>query len=454
MALRALLPLLFLTWATVAFADHVGQVSSSRLSFIINGNVLKIPYYRNLSLTGSYPQVDRAVVDVHGDARNASQSLDNMVAAATVAGVADSTALLIAPQFLIEEDISYHGLGSDMLFWSEPGWKEGDRSLSTPAHPRPDSISTYALMDSILYRIASHNPNLHKIIVAGHSAGGQFVNRYAAGNTIEQVLQSAFGVAVYYVAANPSSYLYFTPERLKPGTTSIFEIPSPAVAQACPEYNWYKYGLEHPNSYMANVAPAQLKAQYSSRRVTCLLGELDANPTDPSMDMTCAAKLQGEHRLARGQIYRNHLNKVFGSSVLPTHLAVVIAGVGHNSTDMFTSVCGAGLLFGATTCPSLVGAEPAVREPRDLGLSFPDPLPASAPIRFWVPREGPSVTLRVYDVRGCPVRTLVDGALPAGVNTVLWDGRTDRGTRIAPGIYFCRLQQGSAAVATKLAIVQ
>jgi hypothetical protein len=106
MALRALLPLLFLTWATVVFADHVGQVSGSRLSFIINGNVLKIPYYRNLSLTGSYPQVDRAVVDVHGDARNASQSLDNMVAAAAVAGVADSTALLIAPPFLIEEDKS------------------------------------------------------------------------------------------------------------------------------------------------------------------------------------------------------------------------------------------------------------------------------------------------------------------------------------------------------------
>jgi hypothetical protein len=38
------------------------------------------------------------------------------------------------------------------------------------------------------------------------------------------------------------------------------------------------------------------------------------------------------------------------------------------------------------------------------------------------------------------VRTLVDGARPAGPNEVAWDGRTDDGTVAAPGTYFVRLE--------------
>jgi len=447
------LSLLISAWAGVSVATPVSQVPDSRLSFLVNGHALSIPYERNLSLTGSYPQVQRAVVLVHGTNRNAAQAYDNLRDAAAVAGVQDGTALLVAPQFLIEEDITLHALASDVLFWSEPGWKEGDRSAITVEHPRPDGLSSFAIMDSILYRIASRNPNLQTIVLAGHSAGGQFVQRYAAGNTMEQWLQSEFGVSVQYVVANPSSYLYFNAKRARAGTTDVFEVPPAPARQACPDYNRYKYGLLQLNPYMASLSVDAIKSQYASRRVTVLLGELDADPADPSMDMSCAANFQGDHRLERGQIFRNHLVEAFGSSVLSSHRFEVIPGVGHSSSGMFTSECGASVLYGAAACASVAVAEPLVPEPRALEFSVPNPLRVPASLQFSLPQDGARVTLRIHDVFGRLVRTLLDGDLPAGAGTVQWDGRSENGTRVAPGLYLCRLQQGLAVSMVKIVLL-
>jgi flagellar hook assembly protein FlgD len=48
--------------------------------------------------------------------------------------------------------------------------------------------------------------------------------------------------------------------------------------------------------------------------------------------------------------------------------------------------------------------------------------------------------LRVYDVSGRLVRTLVDGRVEAGRHEVAWDGRDQGGRRTASGVYFYRLQ--------------
>ena len=50
------------------------------------------------------------------------------------------------------------------------------------------------------------------------------------------------------------------------------------------------------------------------------------------------------------------------------------------------------------------------------------------------------VSLRVYDVSGRLVRTLVDGEKGAGYHTAVWDGRDDAGTEVASGVYFCRME--------------
>lgn len=104
--------LAFASWILAVFAaapgaQPVSETSSNRLSFVVDGNVLSIPYYRNSSISGTYPLVERAAILVHGTNRNAANAYDNLLAAAAVTGVLDGTALLAAPHFLIEEDVAF-----------------------------------------------------------------------------------------------------------------------------------------------------------------------------------------------------------------------------------------------------------------------------------------------------------------------------------------------------------
>jgi len=70
-----------------------------------------------------------------------------------------------------------------------------------------------------------------------------------------------------------------------------------------------------------------------------------------------------------------------------------------------------------------------------LAQNRPNPFRSGTQIRFTLPAEG-SARLRVHDVTGRVVATLLDGTLPAGDHTVSWDGRDPRGVPVAPGVYF------------------
>jgi len=76
----------------------------------------------------------------------------------------------------------------------------------------------------------------------------------------------------------------------------------------------------------------------------------------------------------------------------------------------------------------------------------------SALIRYRVAEEG-RVTLKVYDVAGRLVATLVDGVRGAGEHEVSWD-RTSASGQVASGMYFARLENGKASTHSSLVIVQ
>lgn len=64
------------------------------------------------------------------------------------------------------------------------------------------------------------------------------------------------------------------------------------------------------------------------------------------------------------------------------------------------------------------------------------------------------VTLRIYDLAGRAVKTLVVGRQDAGDHAVLWDGRDDIGRRVACGVYFYRLEVGSLTRARKIVVLK
>jgi hypothetical protein len=80
----------------------------------------------------------------------------------------------------------------------------------------------------------------------------------------------------------------------------------------------------------------------------------------------------------------------------------------------------------------------AVPRVNSLAQNFPNPFNPSTMIDFSV-REKGHVTLRIYDVAGRLVRTLVDEVRDAGAYREGWDGRNNRGSGVASGVYFYRM---------------
>lgn len=340
-------------------SDVVGEVSDTTLVIQHEGQGVRVPYYANRLIDEGSPDVTRAIVILHGTLRNADDYyLDGIEAGQDVPGALDQT-IVVAPQFLIEPDLDEHEVPADIPFWAYFDWRRGDPSASSPSHPRGVRLSSFTIVDSILLRLAERNPNLESIVLAGHSAGGQFVNRYAAGNQVDPVLAGQYGISVRYVISNPSTYLYMNEERWILGTAYAFAVPEQYQINQCPTYDDYQYGLEGRNPYMS-IPEDAIRAQYASREVVYLLGGSDTDPNSPYLDKDCPALLQGAYRLQRGMVYCNHLIHFFGEGIFERHRLSIVPGVGHDHRRMFTSACGVYYFFDSGSCPAIPPATPWV----------------------------------------------------------------------------------------------
>jgi hypothetical protein len=83
-----------------------------------------------------------------------------------------------------------------------------------------------------------------------------------------------------------------------------------------------------------------------------------------------------------------------------------------------------------------------------LHQNAPNPFGTGTEIRYVAP-AGRKITLKVFNVGGRLVRTLVDGAVPPGPNAVRWDGRDGGGSVLSSGIYFYRLEDGHDTITRK-----
>ena len=136
--------------------------------------------------------------------------------------------------------------------------------------------------------------------------------------------------------------------------------------------------------------------------------------------------------------------------------------LGGNYTLASLSPC----LPANNTCGVLVGARgqgcdvpsgAGDRNPPATGTvnlrAAPNPFNPRTVILYDLPRRAPA-TLVIYDVNGRRIRSLVDGTLPAGPHDAAWDGRTDRGSPAASGIYFARLESGGNTRSIKLLLLK
>lgn len=85
--------------------------------------------------------------------------------------------------------------------------------------------------------------------------------------------------------------------------------------------------------------------------------------------------------------------------------------------------------------------------------SRPNPCHGGVTIAFSLANEA-DAQLSVYDVTGRQVRCLISGQCPAGVQSVVWDGRDNRGAIAPSGIYFYRLDAEGRSDVQKLMRIQ
>ncbi len=272
------------------------------------------------------------MVVFHGNGRNARGYFAYVKDAREEAGEPESDVLIVAPHFVTEEDLDRHPQpdGDRLLRWTSQAWKDGRRSQA------PVRSSSFDAVDAIIARLADRRrfPALRDVVLAGHSAGSQLLNRYAAAGRGPDRL-SALGIAVRYVVANSSSYLYFSDDRPW------------RVRRRCSGVNDWKYGLDEPPSYVRDTA--RLEATYIARDVVYLLGEKDNDPNSRYLDRRCEAEAQGENRRERGESYFTYLKARHPAL---RHRLRLVSGIAHSARRMFASPCGRAALFGDMSgCP-------------------------------------------------------------------------------------------------------
>ena len=295
--------------------------------------------YGNYPLNVVNPAITRALVMVHGAGRNADHYFETSTGAAFFAGALENT-IILAPRYAAGTD----KVAANEILWPEGGnsWRAGGMS------PTVATISSFDLVDAIVKKLADKKtfPNLTKIVIAGHSAGGQFATRYEMANKVHNTP----GVTISYVVANPSSYAW--PAAVRPLPTgnadpltadkealgdngekvnSNFSY-GPFDATKAPNFDKWPAGLEGKAGYVAGMSDDQLKKQLIERPTTYLLGQVDVLPLG-GFDSSPTAMAQGPTRRARGEAFFKYVNETLGAK----HQAIIVPECGHNDRCIFTT---------------------------------------------------------------------------------------------------------------------
>lgn len=294
-----------------------------------------------------------ALIMIHGSGRNADDYL--CCATASLPKQLDpSLALVIAPRFLAVEDGHVNITGrewTEVLRWNETDpiphtWRYGADAINS-------DISSYDGMDALLERLVFDKvrfPRLEQIIVAGHSAGGQFTQRWALTSC-----SPAWGdgpdvnepriLPIRVVVANPRSFCYLDGRRYINGSLVT---PDKSEIESCPGYNEWEWGLDSggrlPTPYKDRAlakmgGPKRMKDRYRGRDIVYLAGALDVEHVHGSCEDD---GFQGSTRRERSKCFFSSLNEIYGRKV---HRRLVVPGVPHDHCLMFQSKAGYSALF-------------------------------------------------------------------------------------------------------------
>jgi len=149
-----------------------------------------------------------------------------------------------------------------------------------------------------------------------------------------------------------------------------------------------------------------------------------------------------------------------GQSYAPPEAALVVPDVQGPSASTVTYLAAyapalnlADTLVTTITFDLPIGVEDTPSYGLVLDQNVPNPFNPTTSISYVLPART-RVTLRIYNVEGRPVATLVDGVEAAGSHAVDWNGRNETGAPQPSGVYFYRLRASDQILTRKMVLIK
>jgi hypothetical protein len=199
-----LMILLFNALTAICLSATPIQVASKRYPIPYENKNLLFPYESSHDLFAKNESVTRALFVIHSASYSAKQYYSNGLAMLSEVPQEKKRTMIIAPHFLKTELVQ--GISRpDFLYWTVPPFRGSSRGFY---NEQEIQLSAFEVVDCILRNLieTKNFPSLQEVVVMGHSAGGQMVNRYAACNLFESHVAKPNNINVKYVVMAPSSY--------------------------------------------------------------------------------------------------------------------------------------------------------------------------------------------------------------------------------------------------------
>lgn len=227
----------------------------------------------------------------------------------------------------------------------------------------------------------------------------------------------------------------------------------PTIVPPDKTFSSYPTGTQHPN-----IAHRPQMMSTSVQRFNPSAGSTDNVLTVHYNGPACTEEVIVIQSQNLGTVVTEHIINLDGTG----EGTVEIPGWDDSDwAELYVTIsdaCGAGTqdyVFDADTSTQVTDVldHPALYT-RKLVLSqnSPNPFDLATDIRYRLEEGGP-VHLDVFDASGRQVRSLIDAVQPAGEFSATWDARGDDGRLVTPGVYFYRLNLGSASEMKKMIVV-
>ncbi|MCB5271757.1 MAG: carboxypeptidase regulatory-like domain-containing protein [Candidatus Cloacimonetes bacterium] len=86
-----------------------------------------------------------------------------------------------------------------------------------------------------------------------------------------------------------------------------------------------------------------------------------------------------------------------------------------------------------------------------LGQNYPNPFNPTTQISFYLP-ENQTVALKIYNLKGQVIKTLIETKLAAGEHSFVWNGLDSEGEQVSTGIYLYRLYTPQQNITRKMVL--